>query len=153
MLIPEKEGFNILGALFSSSLFPNRAPEGEVAITCYIGGARAPELPLNTPERAGRNCRQGLARDSGRRAAGRPSSTSPFIRQAIPQYNLGFGEFRALMNDMEVKAPGLFVAGHARDGVSLGDSIVSGHNVAGRIQTFLAAEPRAAHAVATPLAA
>ena len=50
MLIPEKEGFNILGALFSSSLFPNRAPEGQVAITCYIGGARAPLLPLNTSE-------------------------------------------------------------------------------------------------------
>src|ERR1035441_1772861 len=33
MLIPEKEGFNILGALFSSSLFPNRAPEGEATIT------------------------------------------------------------------------------------------------------------------------
>jgi protoporphyrinogen/coproporphyrinogen III oxidase len=50
MLIPEKEGFNILGALFSSSLFPNRAPEGEVTITCYIGGARAPELPLKSRE-------------------------------------------------------------------------------------------------------
>ena len=50
------------------------------------------------------------------------------------------------MNDMESKAPGLFVAGHARDGVSLGDSIVSGHNVAGRIQAFLAVEPERAHA-------
>ena len=50
MLIPEKEGFSILGALFSSSLFPNRAPAGEVTITCYIGGARQPLLALCTPE-------------------------------------------------------------------------------------------------------
>ena len=46
------------------------------------------------------------------------------------------------MNDMEMKAPGLFVAGHARDGVSLGNSMVSGRNVAGRIETFLAGDPR-----------
>jgi hypothetical protein len=38
---------------------------------------------------------------------------------------------------MEQEAPGLFVAGHARDGISLGDSSISGHNVAGRIQSYL----------------
>jgi len=31
----------------------------------------------------------------------------------------------------------LFFAGHCRDGVSLGDSIVSGHEAAGRIATGL----------------
>jgi hypothetical protein len=41
------------------------------------------------------------------------------------------------MSEMEAQAPGLFLAGHARDGVSLGDSIVSGQKVAGRIGTFL----------------
>ncbi len=52
---------------------------------------------------------------------------------------------------MEVKAPGLFVAGHARDGVSLGDSIVSGHNVAGRIGAFFASDPRRSDAVQHPV--
>ncbi len=37
MLIPEVERFHILGALFSSSLFPKRAPQGHVTITCYLG--------------------------------------------------------------------------------------------------------------------
>jgi hypothetical protein len=36
------------------------------------------------------------------------------------------------MSDMEAKAPGLFVAGHARDGISLGDSIVSGPQRGGK---------------------
>jgi oxygen-dependent protoporphyrinogen oxidase len=141
MLIPAKEGFDILGALFSSSLFPNRAPEGEVLITCYIGGARAPLLPLNPPEALVEIAVKCLGTILG--ARGRPTFQHVAVyRQAIPQYNLGFGKVRALMTDMELKAPGLFVAGHARDGVSLGDSIVSGRNVAGRIQTFLAANPR-----------
>ena len=41
------------------------------------------------------------------------------------------------MNDIEAKARGLFFAGHYRDGISLGDSIVSGGNVADRAGDFL----------------
>lgn len=84
MLIPEKEGFNILGALFSSSLFPNRAPEGEVAITCYIGGARQPLLPLGTPEVLTEIAVKDLGTILGVRA-GQHFSTSPFI--ARPFHN------------------------------------------------------------------
>jgi hypothetical protein len=41
------------------------------------------------------------------------------------------------MNQIETKAPGLFLAGHYRDGVSLSDSIVSGCNVVDRVQAYL----------------
>ena len=44
MLIPKVEGFKILGTIFSSSLFPNRAPSGHLTLTSYIGGERYPEL-------------------------------------------------------------------------------------------------------------
>ena len=37
------------------------------------------------------------------------------------------------MNEIEEKAPGFFMAGHYRNGISLGDSIVSGHDVAEKI--------------------
>jgi oxygen-dependent protoporphyrinogen oxidase len=146
MLIPDKEGFDILGALFSSSLFPNRAPDGEVTITCYIGGARAPLLPLNTPDVLTELAVKDLETILGVR--GRPTFRHVSIyRHAIPQYNLGFGRFRALMDDMELNAPGLFVAGHARDGISLGDSIVSGRNVAARIQSYLASNRQSPNSV------
>jgi heterodisulfide reductase subunit A-like polyferredoxin len=52
---------------------------------------------------------------------------------------------------MELQAPGLFVAGHARDGISLGDSIVSAHNVAARIQAFLASEVKRPKAMDHPV--
>jgi protoporphyrinogen/coproporphyrinogen III oxidase len=125
MLIPEKEGFDILGA-----------PEGEVAITCYIGGARAPGLPLQTTEELTKIAVQDLRTILGVKGQPRFQHVTVF-RKAIPQYNLGFAKYRAMMSNMELKAPGLFVAGHARDGISLSDSIVSGHGAAGRIQTYL----------------
>ena len=62
-----------------------------------------------------------------------------FYPKAIPQYNVGFGAYRELMDQLERIAGGLFLAGHYRDGVSLSDSIVSGCNVADRIEEFLKA--------------
>lgn len=141
MLIPEKEGFNILGALFSSSLFPNRAPAGEVTITCYIGGARQPLLPMRTELELVELAAKDLSTILG--ATGLPTFHHVAVyRKAIPQYNVGFGKIRELMSEYEAEAPGLFLAGHARDGVSLGDSLVSGHKVASRIETFLQSNPQ-----------
>jgi oxygen-dependent protoporphyrinogen oxidase len=57
-----------------------------------------------------------------------------FWPKAIPQYNVGYGKYLDLLNNIESKAPNLFFAGHYRDGVSLGDSIVSGVNIAGRVE-------------------
>jgi oxygen-dependent protoporphyrinogen oxidase len=60
--------------------------------------------------------------------------------KAIPQYNLGYGRYRELMNAIENQAAGLFLAGHYREGVSLGDSIVSGCNVVERVEKLLTAK-------------
>jgi oxygen-dependent protoporphyrinogen oxidase len=57
--------------------------------------------------------------------------------KAIPQYNVGYGRFKDLMTEIESHAPGLFLAGHYRDGVSLSDSIISGMNVAERVEKHL----------------
>src|ERR1039457_234459 len=51
MLIPKIEGFKILGTIFSSALFPNRAPAGHLNLTSYVGGERFPELASLPPEK------------------------------------------------------------------------------------------------------
>ncbi len=43
-LAPHREGRNILGCLFSSTLFPDRAPAGRVLLTSIAGGRRQPGL-------------------------------------------------------------------------------------------------------------
>jgi oxygen-dependent protoporphyrinogen oxidase len=136
MLIPKVEGFKILGTIFSSALFPNRAPAGHILLTSYIGGERQPELAALPPEKLVELVREDLRVLLGVRD--RPVFTHHYFwPRAIPQYNVGYWKFKDLMNDIEAKSRGLFLAGHYRDGISVGDSIVSGGNVAGRVGDFL----------------
>lgn len=145
MLIPKVEGFKILGTIFSSSLFPNRAPAGHLTLTSYIGGERYPELASLPPEKLFALTCEDLRLLLG--VKGKPTfQHAVFYRKAIPQYNLGYGEYRELMNQIETKAPGLFLAGHYRDGVSLSDSIVSGCNIVDRVQAFLTTAQKPAEA-------
>jgi len=136
VLIPDVEQLNILGALFSSSLFPNRAPTGCVSLTVFIGGARAPHLATGDRETMLNLALKDLRPLLGIR--GEPAFTHhAMFPQAIPQYELVFGRFRALMDDIECRAPGLFMAGNYRDGISLADSIISGSGVGSRVQQYL----------------
>jgi hypothetical protein len=137
MLIPKIEGFKILGTIFSSSLFPNRAPAGHLTLTSYIGGQRYPELALLPAEKLVALTCEDLRVLLG--VTGKPVFQHCVLYpKAIPQYNVGYGRYRELMNEIENRAAGLFFAGHYRDGVSLGDSILSGVNIVERVTNFFA---------------
>ena len=137
VLVPEVEQRNILGAIFSSSLFPNRAPAGHIVISCYIGGMRAPDLATQGTESAVALVTDDLRAMLG--VTGKPTFVHHTVfPKAIPQYEVGFGHFRNWMNRFESDAPGLFLAGHFRDGISLSDSIVSGDRAAERLGAFVA---------------
>ena len=132
MLIPKIEGFKILGTIFSSALFPNRAPAGHHTLTTYVGGERYPELASLPHDKLVSLVCDDLKILLGVR--GQPTFQHVVVYpKAIPQYNVGYGRYKDLMTKIEADAPGLFLAGHFRDGVSLSDSIVSGINVAERV--------------------
>lgn len=138
MLIPKVEGFRILGTIFSSSLFSNRAPDGYLTLTSYIGGERDPALASLPPEKLCEITCEDLRVLLGVRD--KPAFLHcAYYPRAIPQYNVGYGKYRALMTDIENKAAGMFLAGHYRDGISLSDSILSGCNVAERVEKFVRA--------------
>jgi len=136
MLIPRVEGFKSLGTIFSSSLFPNRAPAGHVTLTSYVGGERYPELASLPHAQLVELVCEDLRVLLG--LHGKPVfAHSVFYPKAIPQYNVGYGRYRDLMTQIETQAPGFYMAGHYRDGVSLSDSIVSGCNIADRVAKTL----------------
>jgi len=129
VLVPRVEGRKILGTLFSSTLFPGRAPEGHVALTTFVGGTRQPELALLDEGALIDLVRAELALLLDVRAA------PAFVRvhrhaRAIPQYAPGFGRFEAICAGAEGGAPGLFIGGNCRDGVALSACIASGKRLA-----------------------
>lgn len=136
MLVPKIEGFKILGTIFSSALFPNRAPAGHVLLSSYVGGERHPELAGLEPQELVKLTHEDLRVLLGINGEPVFQHTALYPR-AIPQYNVGYGTFKQLLGDIESAARGLLFAGHFRDGVSLADSIVSGANAAARAENFI----------------
>jgi len=125
MLIPEVEQYNILGCLFSSTLFPGRAPEGHELLTCFIGGARNPNLALKSPKKLQEIVCNELDNLLG--IAGDPA----FVhhkqwQKAIPQYEVGYDYFLSLIKEIEEEHKGLYLDGNFRGGVSVPNCISSG---------------------------
>ncbi len=129
LLVPQVERRLILGTLFSSTLFPNRAPEGYVGMTSFVGGMRDPELAgLNDSELV-RMVHVELSRLVGVRGAPVFTHVHTWPR-AIPQYTLGYQRFKDAIASVEASTPGLFIGGNCRDGISLTNCIESGRRLA-----------------------
>ncbi len=137
VLMPEVEAGESLGTLFSSTLFPGRAPAGHVALTTFVGGMRAPQLAgLDDDEL------RGLAERELGRLLGAKGQPAYFRVQrwprAIPQYTLGYQRFKDAMSAVEAAAPGLLIGGNCRDGISLANCIGAGQRLAGAAQAMRA---------------
>ncbi|MDI1320114.1 MAG: protoporphyrinogen oxidase, partial [bacterium] len=128
-LVPAVERREVLGILFSSSLFPGRAPEGHVGLTVFAGGVRQPDnARLNTPALL-RRIEPDLRDLVG--VTGEPAFIKhSFWPKAIPQYNLGYERFLEPLIRCEQSHPGVFIGGNVRDGISLPDCLKSGERLA-----------------------
>ncbi len=137
LLVPPVEtDIDILGTLFSSTLFPNRAPGDQVLLTTFVGGARAPSLARTSTEAL----RGVVERDLDRllNVNGPPT----FVRhvywpRAIPQYVLGYESVLATLEELETQHSTLAFAGNYRQGISVGDALTSGAQAADRILRVL----------------
>jgi protoporphyrinogen/coproporphyrinogen III oxidase len=142
-LTPEVERRRVLGVIFSSSLFPDRAPAGHVLLTAFVGGTRDPDFVQADPQTLTARVLDDLRPLLGTR--GEPTFRAVQVwPKAIPQYVLGYGRFKEIADDVERRNPGLVLAGTYRDGVSLGDAIGSGEQAAARIAEFLGIDGLAA---------
>ena len=132
LLVPEVERRAILGVLFSSSLFPGRAPAGHVGLTVMVGGTRQPELARLAPERLRNAIESDLAELLG--VSGPPVfQRHTFWPRAIPQYNLGYERFLDAMAETERSHPGFFIGGQARDGIAVPACVAAGEKLARRV--------------------
>lgn len=136
VLVPEVEDRNILGALFSSSIFEARAPEDHELLTVFVGGTRQPELALleesTLVEKVLRDLRDLLGVQGDPVMIHRRAWPT-----AIPQYELGYARVKQTIWQIESREDGLFFAGNYRAGISVPDTITNSCWVARNIGEFL----------------
>ncbi|HEY7614961.1 MAG TPA: protoporphyrinogen oxidase [Gemmatimonadales bacterium] len=131
-LVPDVERRNVLGVIFSSSVFPGRAPDGHVLLTAFVGGVRNPDLANADLSTLTARVLDDLRLLLGVR--GEPTfRTVQLWPKAIPQYALSYSRFKEIMDDAERRNPGLALTGSFREGVALGEVITGAVQAAERI--------------------
>lgn len=135
-LVPAMERRKILGTIWSSSLFPGRAPQGHAALTTFVGGSRQPDLTKENDDQIVQTVLEELTPLLG--VTGRPAfHRIARWRRAIPQYNLGHLSTVGRIEQFEQSHPGIFIAGNFRGGISVGDCVINSEKTAQRVQNFL----------------
>lgn len=131
-LVPRNQGKRVLGCIWTSSVFPGRAPEDHVLLRTMIGGATDPEA-VKLPDQefvdlVEREIHPLLSIDE----------SPDFVRiyrwtRGIPQYNLGHGAILEALESIENRLPNFALAGNAYRGVGLNDCVLSAHRAVHRI--------------------
>ena len=135
-LIPSKEsmqkGYSILGSIWSSAIFPGRAPDGKVAFTNILGGARKVDIL----EYSDKELIEMTLKDL--RIILNIEEKPDFVRiirhpRAIPQYTLGHQDHISSIEKALQGIPELYMAGNYISGVSVGHCIAEATRLATKI--------------------
>lgn len=132
-LIPFKEKREIMGVMYMSSLFENRAPVGGALITVFVGGARRQDLPQRSDE----ELRTMVAREF-KELMGVPDFAPDLFeiirhKHAIPQYGIESKARFEAIDKIQEQFPGLIVGGNLRNGIGMSDRVKQGTELANEI--------------------
>lgn len=123
-LIPFREKRDILGALFMSALFKDRAPEGGALFSIFMGGVRRPELC----ELAEDKIKEIVKREICNLMKSDDFNPDLFRiihhKWAIPQYEADSEERFNAVDEVEKKFPGLVIGGNLKNGIGMADRIL-----------------------------
>jgi oxygen-dependent protoporphyrinogen oxidase len=131
-LVPRSQGVRILGALWETSIYPDRAPHGKALMRVMIGGATDPAALDLDDEALLRTVRDDLKQTMGLAA---PPEFVKIIRhrRGIPQYVLGHVERMARLEAMTGRHGSLVLAGNSYRGVSINSCIAEADGLAARV--------------------
>ncbi|MEJ7846643.1 MAG: protoporphyrinogen oxidase [Pyrinomonadaceae bacterium] len=135
-LVPSSEKRKILGTIWNSSVFPNRAPDGYQLMTTFVGGDRNADIFERSDEEIFEIVYAELENIIG-------LSQTPSFRhikrwpKAIPQYELGYDKIESAIEDSENENPGIFFCSNFYKGISVGDCVNNSYAVGDKISNFL----------------
>jgi oxygen-dependent protoporphyrinogen oxidase len=128
-LIPHKEQRRILGTLWDSSIFANRAAEDSVLLRTMVGGAQFPEMAELQAGQVQDIVMAELTAILGLRGEPEVAQVYQWPR-AIPQYLVGH-KARLEAIDKRLQAfPGLYLTGNAYHGIGMNDCIANAYELA-----------------------
>ena len=132
LVIPAIEKRQILAVSFSSRKFASRAPDGQILLRTFVGGAMQPELLQMDDDQLVGAVNQELTSIFGMKSAPMFSEVVRY-EKAMPQYHVGHLDLVAQIEAAQSDFPGLRLAGSAYHGVGIPDSIASGQSAADAI--------------------
>ncbi len=136
LLIPSKEPFEHLGAVFASTIFTDRTPRGHVMLVTFFGGARNPEAGLWPQEKQVEVATRELGELLGLK--GQPVHVERRCwEQAIPQYEVGYEHIMTEIEALESHLPGLTFTGNWRGGIAVPDVVAQATHCAHSIADSL----------------
>lgn len=139
-LVPRTERIHLLGTLFSSALFPGRAPRGRQLLTSFIGGTFQAGAVEWSDERLWDTVCGELKRVLQVSSSPEPVTIVRHPR-ALPQYVIGHERWVAAVREELKRTPGLFLAGNYLDGVSVPACIEQGRRTARAAAEYLRRKP------------
>lgn len=120
---------DILGVLWDSSIFPDRAPTGKKSVRVMIGGQRNPELAHKSDEELIAMAKKGIEQTMGINEVPDVVYVKKYAK-GIPNYRVGHQvHMRNLFKRLEAHK-GLFLSSNAYFGVGLNDCVNNAKKVA-----------------------
>ncbi len=129
-LVPGKENKNILGALFTSSFFEGRAPQGGALLSVFMGGTKRPDIAQMDNDQIEALVRKDLPRMMSSRSFNPDLMRIHRYPKAIPQYTETSAQRFEMIGKLQQKYPGLILAGNIRDGIGMADRVKQGRTIA-----------------------
>ena len=142
-LIPSSEEAHGMGAVWESSLFDGRAPDGRALIRVMMGGERDPRAAYERDAPLITRAQDDLARLLGIHAPPERywvSRSPDAIAQYVPGHRVRIERIRGA----EARHPGLTLCGTSYEGLSLGSAISAGAHAAAQVLEPSARQPEAA---------
>jgi oxygen-dependent protoporphyrinogen oxidase len=138
-LAPAQEKRFALGALFSTHMFPGRAPAGHMQLEALVGGRRQPEK-LELPDDV--LIRETYADLKQLIHLPDPPVFSKVLRSdhGIPQLEIGYPKLLAWRNSLVDNNQGLNICGFGWEGIGINDMIKSARQVASAIAAGISAK-------------
>ena len=133
-LAPQKENRFALGAMFSTHMFPERAPEGHVMLEVMVGGRHHPDYMELVDEDLIEKCMIDLT--SLMNISQNPVFTHVIkTKEAFPQLEIGHLKIQAYQKNIAAKYPGLFITGFGWNGIGMNEMIKEAKTVADQFST------------------